>query len=90
MRQNERDMGKFAQAVNRLVEWVGCKRRRLIIVTVQDKARFAADMSSELNPSMELDALNHNWLLVSSRSLRSWSQRRLPGAGGACALRHSH
>ena len=39
MRQSERDMGKFAQAVNRLVEWVEdvdgveCKRRRLIIVT---------------------------------------------------------
>jgi hypothetical protein len=39
MRQSERDMGKFTQAVNSLMEWVEdvdgveCKRRRLIIVT---------------------------------------------------------
>ena len=39
MRQSKGDMGKFAQAVNRLVEWVEdvdgveCKRRRLVIVT---------------------------------------------------------
>ena len=39
MRQSKGDMGKFAQAVNRLVEWVEdvdgveYKRRRLIIVT---------------------------------------------------------
>jgi len=70
MRQSERDMGKFTQAVNSLMEWVEdvdgveCERRRLIIVTGQ-RARFAVDMSSELNPSMELDALNHNWLLAS-------------------------
>lgn len=75
MRQSERDMGKFAQAVNRLVECVedvgGGRGWRGVQATAfhhrhwgsgQGKARFAVDMSSKLNPSMELDALNHNWL----------------------------